>query len=618
MRIRRQGEGKKTGEDMHSVHSVSTQARNLPNRDPRLGDRRAIRISSPELGNRFFSTIRCHQRKAFIVAVLAWLGLLCVLLERTAAVRPLKEKGLGVEHSSFLDQWLVSEGSGGIGPYPMLNISGTYKGTWYVRNNTGRFSDFQETSGNLIFELTSSPTDIRGVHYVQGEVVIQDGNYRSDGDLQMKMEGVYVWPFRQLRMVLSTNVDRDRKFGNDFAQASPYHLVFQDSPRDRFRRNDRSGSMAELRRHCKIQMVTQVSAVVSDYKSGKREPQVCEMQGFMEGPMVDDDGECFSPLAVNATSVNVEVYYNKAVNYTLMVTFISFLQVLFLIRQMEHSNTQSGTAKVSLLMIGQQAIMDAYLCLLHLTAGILLESLFNAFATAAFFKFVIFSIFEMRYLLAIWKARRPVNSGEGWEAMRRELSVLYSRFYGFLLGGILIMYELHSLLRYVLILFYSFWIPQIVANVVRDLRKPLHPYYILGMTVTRLAIPLYTFGCPHNFMRVETSFTWCISLVGLMLFQAGVLLLQHYMGARCFIPRQLLPEKYCYHRGVDRSTLASGGETEALVIDCVICMASVDTGSRSTEYMVTPCDHIFHSGCLQRWMDIKMECPTCRRALPPV
>lgn len=34
----------------------------------------------------------------------------------------------------------------------------------------------------------------------------------------------------------------------------------------------------------------------------------------------------------------------------------------------------------------------------------------------------------MRYLLAIWKASRPTNSGEGWETMRRELSVLYSRF----------------------------------------------------------------------------------------------------------------------------------------------------------------------------------------------
>lgn len=58
----------------------------------------------------------------------------------------------------------------------------------------------------------------------------------------------------------------------------------------------------------------------------------------------------------------------------------------------------------------------------------LAESLFNAFATAAFFKFVVFSIFEMRYLLAIWKANRSITNGEGWEAMRRELSLLYSRF----------------------------------------------------------------------------------------------------------------------------------------------------------------------------------------------
>jgi hypothetical protein len=130
-------------------------------------------------------------------------------------------------------------------------------------------------------------------------------------------------------------------------------------------------SLAEMGKTCKIQLVTQVSTVLTDLKQGEHEHQVCEMQGLVEGPSLDDQGECFSPLVVNATSVNVEVYYNKAVNYTLMVTFISFLQVLFLIRQMEHSNTQSGAAKVSLLMIGQQAIMDAYLCLLHLTAGIL-------------------------------------------------------------------------------------------------------------------------------------------------------------------------------------------------------------------------------------------------------
>ena len=48
-------------------------------------------------------------------------------------------------------------------------------------------------------------------------------------------------------------------------------------------------------------------------------------------------------------------------------------------------------------------------------AGIMVEPLFNAFATAAFFEFVTFAIFEMRYLLSIWRARRS-SSLDAWAA----------------------------------------------------------------------------------------------------------------------------------------------------------------------------------------------------------
>jgi len=51
----------------------------------------------------------------------------------------------------------------------------------------------------------------------------------------------------------------------------------------------------------------------------------------VESPAVDDDGECFSPILLNATSLNVEVYYNKAVSYTLMVTFVSSVAVFFML-----------------------------------------------------------------------------------------------------------------------------------------------------------------------------------------------------------------------------------------------------------------------------------------------
>lgn len=543
-----------------------------------------------------------------------WFGF--SVLKPVEGLRPLRER---VQARSWGDEWLfVRKDENELGPYSEWNITGTYRGTWKFldsTNSSSRFRDFRKSNGNSITELVSTPTKINGVHYVQGVIIFHDvfDNEHNVGGAQIRVEGVYIWPFRQLRMVAHSGKQGELSQEDDYILSNPYHLlgvfssqVFQESPREKIWRRKNS-PIYEMEKHCNIEIAAQISRVSSTQHEGDHDHY--HIEGLMESPAVDDDGDCFSPLLLNATSVNIEVYYNKAVNYTLMVTFVSFLQVLLLIRQMEHSNTQSGAAKVSILMIGQQAIMDAYLCLLHLTAGILVESLFNAFATAAFFKFVVFSIFEMRYLLAIWKASRPMNNGEGWETMRRELSVLYSRFYGILLGGILVMYEFHNFLRPILLLMYSFWIPQIITNVVRDSRKFLHPHYILGISVTRLAIPLYIFGCPHNFMRIEPDKNWCICLCVFIGLQASILLLQHCLGSRWFIPRQILPEKYSYYRRFDQGTYHA--------TDCVICMTAIDLTQRSNDCMVTPCDHFFHSGCLQRWMDIKMECPTCRRPLPP-
>ncbi|XP_020574033.1 transmembrane E3 ubiquitin-protein ligase 1-like isoform X3 [Phalaenopsis equestris] len=559
--------------------------------------------------------ILIRRRFGAYCGVLAALWFFFAWVREAASLRPLRDRGPSAS-TSWGEEIFFRSGGNDPTPYSRWNITGTYKGKWSfagTAKRSSRFLDFGKSNGMSVLELASTPTKINGVHYVQGAVIFHDvhNNENDLGAAQMRVEGVYIWPFRQLRLVASSGSDAVLLQEAHF-MSNPYHLlgafssqIFQESPRDTVRK--KISITDEIEKHCNIEISAHVSRISSRQADGEHD--CYHLEGLMESPVVEDDGECFSPILINATSLNVEVYYNKAVNYTLMVTFISFLQVLLLIRQMEHSNTQSGAAKVSIVMIGQQAIMDAYLCLLHLTAGILVESLFNAFATAAFFKFVVFSIFEMRYLLAIWKASRPLSNGEGWEAMRRELSVLYSRFYGILLGGILIMYEFHSLLRPILFIMYSFWIPQIINNVIRDTRKPMHPHYILGMSVTRLAIPLYMFGCPNNFMRIEVDRSWCISLCIFMGFQALILILQHFLGSRWFIPHQILPEKYSYNRRLENNTHQA--------TDCVICMTAIDLTQRSSDYMVTPCDHFFHSGCLQRWMDIKMECPTCRRSLPP-
>lgn len=53
---------------------------------------------------------------------------------------------------------------------------------------------------------------------------------------------------------------------------------------------------------------------------------------------------------------------------------------------------------------------------------------------------------------------------------------------------------------------------------------------------------------------------------------------------------------------------------------CVICMVNISIFNDFDHELCavcTPCDHIFHQKCLRKWMNVKLECPTCRRPIPP-
>jgi hypothetical protein len=325
-------------------------------------------------------------------------------------------------------------------------------------------------------------------------------------------------------------------------------------------------------------------------------------------------------VAMNVTTGKIHMdwgkAYMKAVNYAIMMTIVAMAQVGLLLKQLHHSSTQAAAAKLSVIAVGQQAAIDSYTCLLHLTGGIVLQPLFTAFATVAFFKLVIFSIFEMRYLLLIWKARRPQGFNLGWNAVRRELTILYSRFYCTLLVGIMIAYNFWGYLTWLLVVAYSFWIPQIVYNAQKEVRNPLDYRYLVGISVARMVAPLYLYGCPNNFLIVllpgatSTKPGFCLMLSVWMFLQVAMLMLQDRFGPRFFIPARFLPQKYRY----DRRVVSPSSNKEDM--ECVICINTVEISGNS--YMVAPCEHVFHRECLEQWMEVKLECPTCRMELPPL
>jgi hypothetical protein len=389
--------------------------------------------------------------------------------------------------------------------------------------------------------------------------------------------------------------------------------------------------------------------------------------------------------AAKSQRINWSSITNKAINYTFIMMLVSLSQIVLLLRQLIHSQTNSIASRVSMLSIGWMCMLDAYWFMIHILFCLVLQPLFTAFASVAFFKLLMFCVLEMKYMQIIYQARQAA-AGESvtTEGMRRQLAVIQGRFYVGLVGTSFLYWLLSSRWPFLTVLLHSFWVPQIVNNVITEAKRPCHLHFLVGMSATRLLAPIYVFGVQDNFVReinpdFPQSTGLCYALVAWMVFQAGVLYLQSIYGARFFIPARFLPPKFDYGRPIplslmparpsfasDQEGLGDGGggdielgstsssnrsslregirhrngggsasvsasannhvatsptpaatTNDIPTLDCVICYCPIDPTDRQG-YMLGPCDHIFHRQCLVQWMDVKMECPTCRADLPPL
>ena len=86
---------------------------------------------------------------------------------------------------------------------------------------------------------------------------------------------------------------------------------------------------------------------------------------------------------------------------------------------------------------------------------------------------------------------------------------------------------------YIVFGLYSFWVPQIVYNVMSGDRRAYQINYLVTMTATRLFFPLYFFGCPANLLTLNYdvdlprgAVETCLCLVLWTSFQVLILVLQ--------------------------------------------------------------------------------------------
>ena len=377
-----------------------------------------------------------------------------------------------------------------------------------------------------------------------------------------------------------------------------------------------------------------------------------------------------------ATGLKTEIYYNMANNVAIYAGFLTAVQIWLLIKQMNRCSTPSSISKIAFWSVAMNSAISGYLCMVYLTISVWIENTFLPFVTTAFLAFLLVSIFSMRFLILIMRVQRPVSTFSlttpnqpltpqpdpesppvvfpapdgtlGTPPLttitaattttnpiadasdgRSDVTLLYSRFYLFLLLALSLSLfastwstpTRHAFLNSTILLAYSFWVPQIVRNLICGSRRGLSWVFIFGMSITRLCEVAYLYCWPRNVFFMEPNYFMFAIVAAWLLFQIAVLAIQEVLGPRFLIHSELLPPTYNYFAIPPAHDLEAAMKNDTT--DCAICMQPIDVsilksaeeggsgGTNGTSGSIlhsnvlgrrvawTPCGHMFHTPCLE-------------------
>ncbi|KAJ1437239.1 hypothetical protein B484DRAFT_445264 [Ochromonadaceae sp. CCMP2298] len=207
-------------------------------------------------------------------------------------------------------------------------------------------------------------------------------------------------------------------------------------------------------------------------------------------------------LYAQAFSAQLGALTRKVELYSLVATFVTLLQVCLCVLQLRVSASQSVAGRTSIVGIFAQSLLDALLCMGHLTLSFALPSVFFAsFIWICLLQLLLFSVFQMRLVVNAYQSRHAQElQQEGWQGLRQRLVHLHIRFYAVVMASLLLSVSLYTRPVLAVLLLFSHWLPQILFSAYDGTKPPFHPAYLLGTAAARLFIPLYLLGCPNNFL----------------------------------------------------------------------------------------------------------------------
>lgn len=535
------------------------------------------------------------------------------------------------------------------------NISGLFAGNWKRNNstniadvnpsvhlgvqvpnvqvNSSREPSLKGNEGTFMLNILEYRTRRDLIHALTASMVLIQGEQDVEEDsLKLSMDGYYFVPAGYASVsegtrwmkkyihwsspdMVSNNTQR-AAVTNEFKDTIGYSLGGENVlhlP------HDMAVNFSPKLLHCVYQLDLQMSPLPVDQPADVALNPHSRMKINMTGTLESPNCGLSLTIAASGSVIDIANAVSKSRWLAAFCSLMTLVEGIFYLNQLKRYVTQSssGASILTMILLSLQTLI---MTVGFLVFNVMFNGIFSDFFNVSFHKMILFTLLEIRIIVVIWNTQQQVQQqepnadGESLDRIRfRKLNWIFFSMYALMVISLFIIFSQSVFAYYVVFVLFSFWVPQILHSLKSGIRAPISGRMIVLMTLSQLFLPVYVFVYPDNLLKIlyenEVSRSFGYLLILWIIFQGVVVYCQTSFNPYIILPQFLRPKMYNYHAIPNTDQVQNN--------ECAICMTDVDYTSNK-EYMITPCGHVFHAHCLNQWLDVKMECPTCRAHLPDV
>ena len=346
-------------------------------------------------------------------------------------------------------------------------------------------------------------------------------------------------------------------------------------------------------------------------------------------------------ISFNGLAYGSHRYSKNTLNYSIFLTVCCIIEIYLSADFVKLVNTNDQMAlNTDLYTILFHIMWTSLVCGVNFFMSLTRKSSTYEYSMPSFCYFCLFSIFLLRILFLAWRARnRDITD---MQLFRKKLLRFYLLFYLFLFITLISVKLWYSYFFLTFLLFASTWIFQIIYSTLKGTKPPMSYLYILSASFSKISICIYIKAYKNNIFGYRPNYIKVFLVSSVVFIEAMILCLQKILGPKFFIPKRFRKQGFNYYKNENE---ISENDKE---IECVICLDKIGNLYVSEEeinnikendlktkiikfiekwknsqtnrgnYMLTPCHHLFHTKCLESWLNVKNQCPCCRQKIPPL